>query len=86
MELETLLNERRYRKKVLRNGKLIWKWKTDRPRYKIVDGKEVRMKQSEMRARKRSARRGKRKRKAKSSIIQYKMARARRRRQQLGFN
>lgn len=70
MKLKQILNERAYRKKVLRNGKLVWKWKTDRYGYKIIDGKEVKMSASELRARKKGAKKGARKRKAtKSSFL-----------------
>lgn len=63
------LDERVIRKRVVRKGRWVIVKKTDRKGYKIKDGKEVRMTPSEIRNRRRSARRAARKRKSKTSSM-----------------
>lgn len=73
---EEILNERVVRKKVVRLGR--WKIvkRTDKPNYKIVKGREVRMKPQEIIRRKKSARKAARKRRAKMGSIQRKRSRS----------
>lgn len=82
---EESINERVFRKRVLRNGKLLWKKKTDRANYKIVNGREVRMKRSEIIKRKKAQRRGKLKRRSKQPMIKFKLQRAARKRKAMGL-
>ena len=63
------IQEAMKRKKVVRKGKVIKKKVTDKPGYKIdpKTGKEVKMSQTEIRARKKAAKKAAKKRKGKKS-------------------
>lgn len=77
-ELGVGINERLVKKVVIRKGKKIKKWKSDRPGYRTeLDPdsgrpKEVRMNPAEIRKRIKGQRKGKIKRKAKKAQIQIK--------------
>jgi len=61
------MDESLVRKKIVRNGKVLIKKKSNKAGYKVKDGKEVRMSPQEMRKRAKAQKRASRKRKAKSS-------------------
>lgn len=79
-----LFSERVKRTKVIRNGKRVIKWKTNRPGFRVqnVNGRvrEIKMAPSERMQRKRQQRVGARKRKRTSRISQIKRKRSIRRR------
>ena len=75
--IETTINEALKKKKVVRKNKVKWKWKTDKPGWRVEydeNGKprEVRMKAAEKRKRKLGQRKGKIKRNAKMNLIKLK--------------
>lgn len=67
--LPILIQEALKRKVVIRGGKRIVKKVTDKPGYKVVGGKEQRMKPSEIRARHKSAIKSARKKKSHQAQI-----------------
>jgi len=85
------LNERLFKKIVVRGGKKIKKFKSDRPGYRVVldpstgRPKEVRMKAAEVRKRKKSQKLGAIKRKAKQATARIKRAISKRKRATFGL-
>jgi hypothetical protein len=71
-------------KRVVRKGKVIRKRVSTRPGYKMLNGKEVRISQSERMARKRAQKKAAIKRRSKRSIIAKKAKRSRLKRRTFG--
>ncbi len=72
--------------KVVRGGKVIVKKKSTKKGYKIVDGQEVKMDPTELKARKKGAKKAAKKRKAKQSQTNRKRAISAKKRSQTSLN
>jgi hypothetical protein len=87
---ENNLTERVQRKKVIRNGKRVIKWKTNKPGYRVVKSgnriKEVRMTPQEKLKRKRAQRKASVKRKVTMNMSKRKRARSIKKRVGLGIH